>query len=427
MIDQKFNKYIKNNKTYFCKKQRFLQEYFDKQGVESFEGFKTFFPLNPLMIKKNKFDKLNKDLGNFSKLIRRIMKSYTLDELQKIINFSEKEKNIYNFELSKKIPDIIPLVRFDLVFQKGLPFILELNTECPAGIGNMNYICKLYEEYLKKFKSENKLKLYFLNPDKSFTKKFPRKKDIFILTVFEKRDKGYIDELRAFKKKYPKRKVEVVNVRDLEFKKNKFYFKNKKVEFVYRAFDLKDLFNLREGKRFIENYMKSNLQIMNPLISSLLGNKMLLALIKQGKFNHLFKDVTERKRVQDLIPRTFMLNNENKKEVINKKNFFILKKATSSRAEDVYLGINHKKKSWSDLIKRGMREGDLVIQEFIKIDQKDFYFLKEDKIKIKKMYFDFLPLMVKNKVAGICNRVSSNPITNLPISKGKISLTGVYK
>lgn len=159
---------------------------------------------------------------------------------------------------------------------------------------------------------------------------------------------------------------------------------------------------------------------MNPLISSLIGNKLFLAYLKQGDYNNYLGDYLE---VLDIIPPSKIISKKNSSRLTKyKKDNWLIKKGESSRAENIFFGENFSPKEWKEKILKN-NDGLWIIQKKINPDKKSFCFYENGNFVYRELYVDFLPFLIKGEIVGIFNRISPKVITNFLSDENKITTT----
>ncbi len=435
-IDKSFFKICQKNKSGYSNSFLKINNFIVENKMNSIKDFEEWLALNPFFISKSDFDKLNNIFSEFSKFIKVLHKKVGVDEFQNLLNFSNQEKELYEVDINLKTKDPIPLMRFDLVFEKDKPYLVEINTNCPNGYGGSEYVYFCYDNYLNVSQLKNNYKLTEVYPDKMVSKKILENSDknsnILILNIAQKRDAIFIEEVKYFTEKYlkPKHKnVYFANIDELGFKDKKCYYKNNKIDTVHRIFDLDDLLKHPKKKQFIECYKNKSFKMVNPFISSMFGEKSLLALIYNGCFDKYFKDQKQAKIIKSIITPSYIFKgigfNKIKNKILNNKNNYVFKKSVSSRAEQIYIGQNINKKEWTDLIKNKVNNRWMV-QKKISIDKYKFLSFREGHLKEFEKIADFLPFVIDDKIVGVFSRISNSLITNFARGGAWVNLTYIY-
>jgi len=435
-IDQEFFKICRSQKKDYPEVFQRINQYIDRKDLFQLKGFEEFFVLTPFFISQKYFEKLEQDLASFSRFLKRLYKDIDLTELQGVLGFSKEEKNLYQFDQKLNLADPLPLLRFDFAFEGDKMNLMEINTNCPNGHGVLEDYGAFYQKFLNFSELEKEYKLFTPFPDLEIVKKILEKVDqndnVLLLTIKDERDNFFITESKYFLKHYLKPKHPnsfIGNIKDLTFKNNQCYFKGKRIDFIYRLFDLDDLIADSKREEFIKSYQARSFGMLNPFVSSLFGEKSLLALIYNGYFDQHFTNQKEGKMIKGLIPPSFIYQgigyNQVKKDLVLNRQNWVLKKSVSSRAEHIHFGEDYNLEEWQEILKK--IDSTWLIQKKIKINKYKVLFWRQEKLEKNLKVGDFLPFLVDNKIVGLWSRFSDNLITNFARGGAAANMIFVYE
>ena len=149
----------------------------------------------------------------------------------------------------------------------------------------------------------------------------------------------------------------------------------------------------------------------------LLGHKSLLIALSDEKF-HRYLNIEEINSIKKILPMTIKLNKNNIKEIINKKEKWVLKPSDLTEGQGILIGIETENKKWEYEIKKALNNSDKwVIQEKIEIPETEFKIIKENSVNIEKKKYDLNPhlFLFKDKIimGKIVVRFSDASILNI--------------
>ncbi len=435
-IDQEFLKICRSQEKDYPKIFQKINQHIDQNNLFQLKGFEKFFVLTPFFIAQKYFEKLEQDLASFSRFLKRLYKEADLGELQRVLGFSKEEKDLYQFDQKLNLVDPFPLLRFDFAFEGNKMNLMEINTNCPNGHGILEDYGVLYQKFLNFSKLEKNYNLFTPFPDLAIVKKIlgsvNQNDNILLLTIKDQRDDFFITESKYFLERYLKPEAPnsfIGNIQDVTFKNNQCYFKDKKIDFVYRLFDLDDLLVDSKREAFIQSYQNRSFKMLNPFVSSLFGEKSLLALIYNGYFDQYFTDKKEGKTIKGLIPPSFIYQGAGydrvKNGLVKNRQDWILKKSVSSRAEHIHFGEDYNSQEWQDILKK--IDTGWLIQKKIQINKYKTLLWREGKLEESFKVADFLPFLVDNKIVGLWSRFSDTLITNFARGGAAANMIFVYE
>jgi len=435
-IDQEFFKISRSQEKDYLEIFQKINQYIEKNNLFQLKGFEDFFVLTPFFLSQKDFEKLEQDLASFSRFLKHLAKKADLEELQNVLKFSEEEKDLYQFDQNLDLADPIPLLRFDFAFEDDKINLMEINTNCPNGHGVLEDYGVLYQKFLNFSELEKNYNLSTPFPDLVIVKKILEKinqdDNVLLLTIKDQRDDFFITESKYFLERYLKPKTPncfLGSIKEVTFKEKQCYFKDRKIDFVYRLFDLDDLLADSKKDDFIKSYQSRSFAMINPFVSSLFGEKSLLALIYNGYFDQHFTDKQEEKMIKSLIPPSFVYQgigyDQIKKDLVKNKQDWILKKSVSSRAEHIHFGEDYNPKEWQEILKK--IDSTWLVQKKIQINKYKILLWKQGKLEESLKVGDFLPFLVDDKIVGLWSRFSDNLITNFARGGAAANMIFVYK
>lgn len=406
-----------NKKEVFTKDKKFWN-FLSKEAYPISKGkIRIPISLEPFIIKKDEYSKLNYNLKFFiSACIKLVDKYFENKKLQEIMSLNKDEhKLIEKF----KNDQWVGIIRVDIFYDKG-PKIVEINSDYPDGFFMHDITAKAILTNL-----DNSKYLSF-NHAELFQKLLISTNILKDENIFIGYDKGrkFIDEFFLTKKKlqdFGWKNILVGRFEDLKYKNGGVYFSDKKIDIIRRG---SELFRLRKIPNLIDGFYKSKsrLKIINNFKMRLLGHKSLMAVLYDSRFQ-TYLSKKEINAVKILLPFTTKLDYYPLNNVLKEKNQWVLKPIDLAEGESVCVGSSVKLKEWKKNLKLAMQNPKCwILQKKVSVPETEFNWVdqKSGKIVSKIKKFDFNPHIVlyKNSIemGNILVRFSDSNILN--VAKG---------
>lgn len=320
--------------------------------------------------------------------------NWLLDELKKILeellkNTNEQIKNqISETNWDNNLKKVFEwnyswVIRFDCVInQENKPKLIEINADYPDGLLMHDATFSLLKWEKTTTNLDNYLKLF----NKEETIFIIYKKWTFFLDA-------YYTEYELLKKLWFK--VFIWNYEDLEFRWENIYFEWEKIDVIRRCMEVGKF-----EETFFDNLSEKNIRFVNTFDIRVLWYKNLLSTIDHN-----------------LVPKTFILSQENAQIAIENKDNYVIKPSNLFEWKWVCIWKDTQEEDWKKNIMDNL-ENNFVVQEYVDISKIDIDFYDDWKIVSKNLYFDFCPHFFINnwKVTGkwlILARFSENKILNV--------------
>lgn len=373
--------------------------------------------LEPFVIEKDEYNKLNCNLKFFvSACIKLVDKYFENKKLQEIISLNKDEhKLIEKFNSDQWIG----VIRVDMFYDQS-PKIVEINSDYPDGFFMHDITAKAILTNL------TNLKYLSLNHAKLFQKLLISTNVLKDKNIFIGYDKGrkFIDEFFLTKNKLQKfgwKNILIGHFEDLKYKNRGVYFSDKKIDIIRRG---SELFRLRKIPDLIDGFYqtKSRLKIINNFKMRLLGYKSLMAALYDSRFQK-YLSKKEINAVKILLPFTVKLDYYPLNNALKEKNQWVLKPIDLAEGENVCVGSSVNIEEWGGKLKSAMQNPkSWILQKKVSVPQTEFNWVdgKSGKIVSKIKKFDFNPhiILYKNSIemGNILVRFSDSNILN--VAKG---------
>lgn len=368
--------------------------------------------LEPFVISKEKNRKLQKDIALVISAVKKLTEEYFKDEnIRKLVNVDPLEVELIKNSEKNLLTGVI---RVDLLYGKK-PKIIEINADFPDGL----FMHDITSEHIQKINGKN---LKFTSNIKEFISilKAQKIKDNDCIFIGHNKDRVFLDEFELTKIKlnsFGFKNVLVGSFEDLIFKKNTFYYREKKIDIMRRGCELsklKKIPGLLQKIILAEN--NNNLKVINNFKMRLLGHKSLLAILHNEKYAKLFSK-TEIGAIKLLVPNTYKLEEVKLKDILSNKDSWVLKPSDLAEGDGVTIGSSVSNKKWRENLENALiNKNKWILQEKIEIPKETFNIIGKT-TKSFNAYYDLCPhifLIDKRTTFGnILVRFSGSEILNI--------------
>lgn len=364
-------------------------------------------PLSFIEIDKDYYKNAITDLEFFTKAIDKIFLTII------------KRKDFSGLNLQKEEIDILKaydvsvysgtFLRLDCALTKEGPKVFEINARHPFGPGSFFLFHQLIHENVAKNKYIHfQLERTLFNVFKPLAQK---NETLYLTYQPGKISAIEIQELQFLTELFQGWGLNsiLLPLTNLKYNDNKFYFGEKKIDIIYRWFELQNT-----PAAFLAQLQKSiqikELKILNDFSSLILGNKNFLALLSEGKFDD---DLSEKEKIlcKKIIPQTMHLDNDKLDFLQKNKSNYLLKESRGTEGKNIFFGADNSDEEWKIILNR-LLDQDYISQEVINLLQANLNYYLNGKILDQGFNFDFDPYFINNKICGYISRASSNKITN---------------
>ncbi len=225
----------------------------------------------------------------------------------------------------------------------------------------------------------------------------------------------------------------------VHYRDGKLDYHGTQYDLVLRWFDMDHLLN--EVGPLYQDLLRASYDnavcILNPLSSAALAHKAFFAFFTDEQFDEYITP-KEREILGNMCPWTRIIEKRKTtgmtgysvdllEYIRDNRKKLIIKPSIGTYGANVFIGIEQSDQSWRKIIKKGLKHGGWIAQEYIKIPKSyEPYITKKGLITKKLTNHDFGPYMINGKYAGGMARTSHNLITNL-MQDGCFQMLGVIK
>lgn len=208
------------------------------------------------------------------------------------------------------------------------------------------------------------------------------------------------------------------------FNGKELIYQDLKIKFVIFSQPVKNItcFNT-DLKPVIDAFTGGKVFIIDTFRSILASEKSLFALISDRK-NHSFYNDREVKFIKKHIPWTRIVRHENTTDItgnevdlidyiIANQDRLVLKKSSDIRGDHLGPAWDMNPMDWKTLVSWILSSNELwVAQEKIEFNSSERYFIDDDSVKLKKIFWCVHPYIFKGKFQTCYGKTSDEPVVN---------------
>lgn len=315
----------------------------------------------------------------------------------------------------------IPIGRYDIFYESYDNFkFCELNTDGSSAMNEDNTIGKILLETkaLEDFSQNHKLRFFelidtWVEESIKIYAKYDRDNKSPNVAIVDFTESGTSKEFEVFKAAYIDKGYNciIVDPRELEYRDNKLYYKDYRIDLVYRRIVTFELIEkAHEVKDFIEAYRNQAFCCIGSLRSQVIHNKIFFKILQDEDTLELLSQ-EERDFVKDHIPHTgiFAGDVEVYNMVLENKDKYIMKPMDLNASQGVYVGRDLSHKEWEDRLKKDWNR-DYLYQEFVENFSRPYLIFKDGSFQVED-FNSVIGLFVYNeKFVGSYVRIGQNNI-----------------
>lgn len=350
----------------------------------------------------------------------------------------------WELELASIPTNVIRLsasARFD-AFMTGDSFkFVEINAECPAGLGYCTEMAKIYDQSVIMKQFIKKYPVRFVSPLEHLVHGFLRTYHEEFQGKEEKPTFAIVDFLHVptynefvIIKEYLERlgfDCEISDPRNLEIKDGWIYANGKKIDILYRRLLTNEFWEIKdECPAFLEGYKAQKTCYLNSFRSKLAHKKAIFSVLTDPKYSRVLNTL-QLQAIKDHIPWTRRLGHKSTtyngkpvdllEFVRARKNNFVIKPNDEYGGKGVTLGMDVDDATWETAITSGLADG-CVVQEIVNISREPFFNKVDGIWKIVPTVVDLDPYINGTMVGGCLTRTSSSNLANVTAGGGSLPM-----
>lgn len=403
----------------------YLQDY--KRTVEKVKNSKAQYKGKPVPFLYNPMFFTEEDVDNFRKI-----GSMMISIANKVTNrYIEDEDFRKKFRFPKLMEELIlvengyhinvPIARFDIFYKDYDNFkFCELNTDGSSAMNEDNTLAEilLETEAMKRFGRKYSFSLFelfdsWVKESLEIYKKFDPNNPKPNVAIVDFTESGTTEEFKEFKKAYMRNGYNciIVDPRDLTYKDGKLYFKDYKIDLVYRRIVTFELIEKAEEiPDFIEAYKNKAMCTIGSLRSQVVHNKIIFKILHDEDTLE-FLNQEEREFIKKHIPYTGLFEGDKKifEEVLNNKDKYIMKPLDLNGSRGVFAGRDYSIEEWKRKLEE-VWERDYLYQEFYNPHKREFIVFNDRGVSVEEFGTITGLFMYNENLAGLYTRVGSKSI-----------------
>lgn len=186
-----------------------------------------------------------------------------------------------------------------------------------------------------------------------------------VVGIIDFLDKATLDEFKVFKDRFIAQGYDAIigDIREIEFKNNSVFWKGKKIDLIYRRAVTSEIeLNYPQVDDFISACKSNEVCIVGPIKTQIVHHKSIFKILHLEETKDFLTE-REKEFINEHIPYTFDLRGNNKEEVINNKNKWIIKPIDSYGSKGVYSGLDFTQSTWKEIIENAITK-DYYVQSY---------------------------------------------------------------
>lgn len=313
-----------------------------------------------------------------------------------------------------------PIARFDVFYEDYDTFkFCELNTDGSSAMNEDNTIGNILLETkgLKDFGAKYDLSSFelidrWVEDSIDIYHRFDSTNSSPNVAIVDFIESGTSAEFEVFQEAYHKKGYNciIVDPRKLEYRNDKLYFEDYKIDLVYRrivTFELSD--KADEIPDFIQAYKNKAFCCIGSIRSQVIHNKVFFKVLHDEDTLEFLTD-EERNFIKSHVPYTGVFSGDEAFDmVLNNKDEYIMKPMDLNASQGVYVGKDMTYEEWEKHLKRDI-DKDYLYQEFVDNFSRDYLVFDGEGFTVDSFTSVIGLFVYKKKFAGIYTRIGQSNV-----------------
>ncbi len=384
ILFNKFQRYVTKNPEKYYNDYLKIKEIVSKSSAV-YRGEPVKFPYQAFFFTRDDFKILQDICSSFIKIFKKVIKEYRVNaDFRKYFQFPEIMEELILTDPGYTIE--FPMARFDIFypFNEELKFC-EINTDGSSAMNEVRVLQKAMAEavVLKELSGNYHLSSFELfyswlkallhnyqefqeniGVSRRLKDKPPR------IAIMDFKGEGTISEFKEFKQRFITKGYDTIicDPRELEYRKGKLYFRNFKIDLIYRrATTIRLVEEANDIKDFFEAYRDTAVCVVGGIVSQVIHNKNIFAILHDKK-KVPFLNEEEYSLIKKHIPFTGLLegNTPLLRKVREWKDNYLVKPPDGCAASGVLAGCDYSHQEWTQILDNLINKGYLI-QEYVKV------------------------------------------------------------
>lgn len=405
--------------------QAYYEDY--KKTVEKVKNSKAQYKGEPIPFLYHPMFFTEEDVENFKKIgdmiisiANKVTNRYVEDPaFRKKFNFPKLMEELILVDNGYDIN--VPIGRFDIFYGGKDNFkFCELNTDGSSAMNEDNTLAEILLETkaMKDFSKKYTFTLFelfdsWVRESISIYRGFNPENPKPNVAIVDFTESGTTNEFIEFKKAYERNGYNciIADPRDLTYKDGGLYFKDYKIDLVYRRIVTFELIEKAEQiPDFIEAYKNRAMCTIGSLKSQVVHNKIIFKILHDEDTLELLNG-EEREFVRKHIPYTGLFKGDEKifEDVLKNKDKYIMKPYDLNASRGVFAGRDLSPEEWKERLERVWNK-DYIYQEFVTPYTREFVVFTDEGV-CKEEFGTITGLYMYNeKLAGLYTRIGKYSI-----------------
>lgn len=369
-------------------------------------------------------DKIIKDFIKISETMlsigNKVTNKYLEDEdFRKKFGFPKWVEELIQIDNGYEIN--VPIGRFDIFYEDYDSFkFCELNTDGSSAMNEDNTIGKILLETkaLRDFSNNHKLDYFdlidtWVDASIKIYNRYNNSNKSPNVAIVDFIESGTSAEFKVFQDAYIAKGYNciIADPRELEYRDNKLYFEDFRIDLVYRrivTFELID--KVDEILDFIKAYRNRAFCSIGSLKSQVIHNKIFFKILHDEDTLELLSQ-EERDFVKAHIPHTGIFGGDEKvfNMVLENKDKYIMKPMDLNASQGVYVGRDLSEKEWEERLKKDWNK-EYLYQDFVESFSREYLVFEDDKFRVDDFSSVIGLFEYNEKFTGIYTRIGQKNI-----------------
>ncbi|KQC05475.1 MAG: hypothetical protein APR54_08280, partial [Candidatus Cloacimonas sp. SDB] len=415
-IDQVYREMLQSDPEKFLKDYAVITEKL-KNSTARYKGKIIDFLYQPMFFDSRDIKQFKYIAEKLSDIIEKCTTEFLSNpSFRKYFGYSEIMEELILLDPGYKIP--APIARFDLFYDEGNFKLCELNGDGTSAMNEANTLEQIFLEsqIIKELQKDYEIYYYelfltWLNELLNIYREFGGKGNPNIaITDFS--GLGTNEEFDRFKNVFEGQgyKTLICDPRDMSYKNGELSVAGLRIDLVYRRAVNKEVESrITEVEALIQAYRDKAVCIVGPFRSQIMHNKIFFEILCDAKKTD-FLNSEEREFINQHIPDTFTLQEENLQKVISSKDSFVIKPKDSYGGRNVVCGSDLTAAEWKNELQKASQTGNYLLQEFSNFTSKKLPVISDGKIEFKTFKTTLGLFVYNGKLQGLYSRVGSRNV-----------------
>jgi len=221
----------------------------------------------------------------------------------------------------------------------------------------------------------------------------------------------------------------ITTPQDFVIRNGKAFAGGQEVHLVYRRVITRELVaRWEEVGTFVEAIRAGLVCCCNSFRSFIVGNKKVLSVITDPRFNSVFTR-KELRLFKETVPWTRVLADnrvkycgrevELKSFIPDNKDNLVLKPSNKYGGKDVYIGRETPMAVWEGIMNAHLEDHIWIVQEYVDIPEDEYPEISEA-VNFKSKYVNINPFALNGRYSGTITRISDSPVINVSAGGGLV-------